>query len=261
MRVGLLGEKLSHSFSPIIHNYIYKELSINLSYELFEVNQDNILNFKNYMLANDIFAVNITIPYKKVFLDNVDCLSESVKKINSMNLLYIKDGRFYADNTDYEGFNYTLIKNNIDVKGKIVYIMGNGGAALTVRKVLEDLGAKKIVNIFRENKKSPIIFDTENMGDILINTTPLGMYPNTHQKFVPDNFLANFKIAIDLIYNPIETELLKSAKELGLKTINGVSMLIEQAIRTDEIIFSKNFNEKTKEKLRKNLEIELEKIF
>lgn len=261
MRVGLLGEKLSHSFSPIIHNLIYEKLGITLNYELFEVKQDDIHNFKDYMLKNNISAVNITIPYKKTFLENIDFISESARKIGSINLLYIKNNKFYGENTDYNGFKYTLIENKIDVKNKRVFIIGKGGAALTVRKVLEDMEAGHIENIFRKDKKSSIFFDTNLKGDILINTTPVGMYPNVNENIAPDNFISNFQIAIDLIYNPVETEFLKSAKKFGLKTVNGMSMLIEQAIDSDEIIFSRTFTKEERVELRKDIQNKLIKHF
>ena len=116
MRIGLLGRKLSHSLSPTIHNFIYKKLNLNLNYELFEVEENEVNNFKSYMLENNIKAVNITIPYKKKFMNNLDNVSENAKKIGAINLMYLRDSKFYGDNTDYYGFKYTLKKNNINLK-------------------------------------------------------------------------------------------------------------------------------------------------
>lgn len=257
MRIGLLGEKLSHSLSPNIHNFIYKKLDLDLNYELFEVEKNEIYNFKNYMLENNIKAVNITIPYKKIFMSSLDSISENAKKIGAINLMYMKNNKFYGDNTDYYGFKYCLKKNNITVKDKKIYILGKGGAALAVDTVLKDLGATDINYLFRKDKKSPVDFKEDLSGDILINTTPVGMYPNIEDSIIPERVISKFKVAVDLIYNPLETKFLKAATLFNLKTINGLEMLIEQAIKTDEILF----NIQADETLRKELKIYLENLF
>lgn len=254
MRIGLLGEKLSHSLSPQIHNYIYKSIFNELNYELFEVDKNKINNFPQFMVNNKIFAVNITVPYKKIFLDKLDFISESAKKISAINLMYIKNNKFYGDNTDYFGFKYTLEKNNIDVKNKKIYILGKGGASRAVEAVLQDMGANEIYYLFRKDKNSSVIFEKNIKGDIFINCTPVGMYPNIEDNIVPAEILKNFKIAIDLIYNPLETKFLSLASSLGLKTINGLDMLIEQAIKTDEILFNKKFENNLRENLKRYLE-------
>lgn len=257
MRVGLLGEKLSHSLSPNIHNFIYKKLNLNLNYELFEVAEDKINNFQTYMLENNIKAVNITIPYKKQFLDSLDSITENAKKIGAINLMYIENNKFYGENTDYYGFEYCLKKNNVDVTDKRIYIVGKGGAALAVETVLKNLGATDINYLFRKDKKSQIEFKEDLSGDILINTTPVGMYPNIYDKIIPEKIISKFKVAIDLIYNPLQTEFLKTATLFNLKTINGLEMLIEQAIKTDEILF----NTKFENSLRNELQTYLENLF
>lgn len=253
MRIGLLGEKLSHSFSAIIHNYIYEKYNLNLSYELFEFSKNNIASFKNFMLDNNVIGANITIPYKTYFLDKIDFLSERAKKISAINLIYQKNGKFYGDNTDYCGFEYTLLKNDINVSNKKCFIIGRGGASFAVKKVLEDLGAE--VNLlYRENKFSKINFPKNIDGYLLVNATPVGMYPNVDNCLVDKEFLKNFSVAIDLIYNPLETKFLNLAKGCGLKTINGMDMLIEQAIKTNEILFEKNFSKELNEEIKKYLE-------
>lgn len=254
MRIGLLGEKLSHSLSPLIHNFIYQKLSLKLKYELFEVSEAEVSNFQDYMKENKISAVNITIPYKKNFIENLDFISENAKKISAINLLYLKEDKFYGENTDYFGFKYTLENNKIDVKGKKIYIIGRGGAALAVHKVLYDLGARDINYLFRKNKNTNIEVDKNVFGDIIINATPVGMYPNIDSSPLPDFAISKFKVAIDLIYNPLQTKFLKIAKENALKTVNGLEMLSEQAIKTDEILFNKKFSMELREDLKKYLE-------
>ena len=260
-KFGLLGKKLSHSLSPLLHNTFFEDIGIEAEYKLYEVNEDKIDNFKNYMLENSIEGVNITVPYKKRFLDKLDYISDEAKEIGAINLLYIKDNKFYGDNTDYYGFKYTLTKNDIDVKNKKIAVIGKGGASASVYKVLKDMGAEDITFYFRKDKLSEIEFPENLRGDIIINTTPVGMYPNINDNLVSEGILKNFKIAIDLIYNPIETKFLKIARENGLKTINGMDMLIEQALKTDEILYGILLSTQLRKKIRKKMKKKVEEFY
>lgn len=260
-KFGLLGKKLSHSLSPLLHNTFFEDLGINAEYKLYEIDETEIDNFKNYMLENLIEGVNITVPYKKIFLNKLDYISNEAKEIGAINLLYIKNNKFYGDNTDYYGFKYTLIKNDINVKDKKIAIIGKGGSSASVYKVLHDLGANDITFYFRKDKLSKIEFRKDMSGDIIINTTPVGMYPNIHDNLVSEEILKNFKIAIDLIYNPLETKFLKIARENGLKTINGMDMLIEQALRTDEILYDILLSTQLRKKIRKKIKKRVEEFY
>ena len=252
-KFGLLGKKLSHSLSPLLHKTFFEDIGLKDEYKLYEVDETEIDNFKNYMLENSIEGVNITVPYKKTFLDKLDSISDEAKAIGAINLLYIKDNKFYGDNTDYYGFKYTLIKNDVDVKNKKIAIIGKGGASASVYKVLKDMGVEDITFYFRKDKLSEIEFPEDMVGDIIINTTPVGMYPNIEDNIVDEKILKNFEIAIDLIYNPLETKFLKIARENGLKTINGVDMLIEQALKTDEILYDIVLSNQLREKIIKKI--------
>jgi len=172
-----------------------------------------------------------------------------------------KDNKFYGDNTDYYGFKYTLTKNDIDVKNKKIAIIGKGGASASVYKVLKDMEAEDITFYFRKNKLSKIEFPENIGGDIIINTTPVGMFPNVEDNLVSKEILKKFKIAIDLIYNPLETKFLKEAKECGLKTINGLDMLIEQALKTDEILYGILLSTQLKKKIRKKIKKKVEEFY
>lgn len=252
-KFGLLGEKLSHSLSPLLHNTFFEDIGLKAEYKLYEVDENSVYNFKDYMLENFIEGVNITVPYKKIFLDKLDYISDEAKAIGAINLLYIKDSKFYGDNTDYYGFKYTLEKNQIDVKDKKIAIVGKGGASASVYKVLKDMGSKDVTFHFRKDKLSKIEFPENMSGDIIINTTPVGMYPNVEDNLVNEKILKNFNIAIDLIYNPLETKFLKIAREYGLITINGMDMLIEQALKTDEILYNIVLSTQLRKKLRKKI--------
>ena len=252
-KFGLLGKKLSHSLSPLLHNTFFEDMGLKDEYKLYEVDEAEIDSFKNYMLENSIEGVNITVPYKKRFLDKLDYISDEAKEIGAINLLYIKDNKFYGDNTDYYGFKQTLLTNQIEPSGKKIAIIGRGGASASVYKVLKDMGAEDITFYFRKDKLSEIEFPEDISGDIIINTTPVGMYPNIEDNIVDEQILKKFKIAIDLIYNPLETKFLKIARKNNLKTINGMEMLIEQALKTDEILYDIVLSNQIREKITKKI--------
>lgn len=260
-KFGLLGKKLTHSLSPLLHKTFFEELRIEAEYKLYEVDETEIDNFKNDMLENSIEGVNITVPYKKVFLDKLDHISDEAKEIGAINLLYIKDNKFYGDNTDYYGFKYTLEKNQVDVRNKKIAIIGKGGASASVYKVLKDMETKDTSFYFRKDKMSKIEFPKDIAGDIIINTTPVGMYPNVNDSLLDEKILKKFKVAIDLIYNPLETKFLREAKEYGLKTINGMDMLIEQALKTDEILHNIVLSAELRKKIIKNIEKKVEEFY
>ncbi len=252
-KFGLLGKKLSHSLSPLLHSIFFEEMGIEAEYKLYEVAEHEIDNFKNYMFENSIEGVNITVPYKKAFLDKLDFISDEAKEIGAINLLYIKENKFYGDNTDYYGFKQTLLTNQIEPSGKKIAIIGRGGASASVYKVLKDMGAEDITFYFRKDKLSKIEFPEDISGDIIINTTPVGMYPNIEDNIVDEQILKKFNIAIDLIYNPLETKFLEIARKNGLKTINGMEMLIGQALKTDEILYDIVLSNQLREKIIKKI--------
>ncbi|MDM8533852.1 shikimate dehydrogenase [Clostridiaceae bacterium HSG29] len=228
-KYGLLGEKLSHSKSPEIHNDIFKYLEIEASYDLIETEKENLLkHIKKYD------GLNVTIPYKTEVIKHLKDITDIAKKIGAVNTIYNEVGY----NTDYYGFKKMLEINNISVSNKVVYILGTGGASKAVFKYLKDNNAKSIYFVSRTIKEENIIsYDNlKNVeGDIIINTTPVGMYPDIDKSPVNEEILEKFKVAIDLIYNPYETKFLSISKELNLKTTNGLYMLIGQAIKAEEI--------------------------
>ena len=252
-KFGLLGKKLSHSLPPLLHSIYLEEMGIEAEYKLYEVAEHEIDNFKNYMFENSIEGVNITVPYKKAFLDKLDFISDEAKEIGAINLLYIKENKFYGDNTDYYGFKQTLLTNQIEPSGKKMAIIGRGGASASVYKVLKDMGAEDIAFYFRKDKLSKIEFPEDMTGDIIINTTPVGMYPNIEDNIVDEQILKKFNIAIDLIYNPLETKFLEIARKNGLKTVNGMEMLIGQALKTDEILYDLVLSNQLREKIIKKI--------
>lgn len=244
-KYGLVGKKLVHSLSPLIHNNVFQKLNLSGEYSLYEIeNEKDILK---KLRAEDVVGFNITIPYKEVLLEELDYISEEAKKIGAINLVRIEDGKTYGYNSDYFGFIKMLEEHSVEISKKSCYVLGSGGAAKSVIVALNDLGAKEIVVVTRdvESKKAELKRKFKNIivvsyediigGEILINTTPVGMYPNTLNSPVTEDILKRFDVAIDLIYNPADTKFLRLAKKNGLKCVNGISMLVNQAIKSDEV--------------------------
>ncbi|MDE6656356.1 MAG: shikimate dehydrogenase [Anaeroplasmataceae bacterium] len=231
-RYGLLGEHLSHSYSKIIHSSIFKSFDLEASYSLLECKEEELKNYIEQLKQGYYSGFNVTIPYKKSIMQYLDAVDEKATAIGSVNTVYIKDNKAYGTNTDYDGFLETLKKNQVDVFDKECYILGTGGASLAVRKVISDLGGK-CYSVSRTPKDEQVGYaDLESKRiDVLVNTTPVGMYPNVGVSPVSKFVSKNSKTVIDIIFNPLETQLLKDANS----NINGLHMLVMQAIKAEEI--------------------------
>jgi len=240
MKQGLIGKKLSHSYSKTIHNIFYDLTDKKGEYELYEIESENkIEQFLIKCKKSKINNLNVTIPYKKEVMKYMDYISEDGKKINAINTIKIYKGEFYGYNSDYYGFIKTLEKEKIKVKGTKWIILGTGGASKSVVVALKDLGAVDIKLVSRTKKAADII-NYDQLKSIkgyegIINTTPVGMFPNIKESVVGNNIIKNYKYAIDLIYNPEITVFLQYAKNNGLVYANGMYMLVAQAVKAQEI--------------------------
>ena len=245
-RYGLIGESLGHSFSPVLHRIIFEMSGIRGSYDLFETDKAGLKDLVEEIRRERIKGFNITIPYKEEALKYIDDISEEARMISSINTLKLEKGKIKGYNTDYYGFGKTLKRNKIEIRGKRAFILGTGGGAKSVYYYLKNHGAKEIVFVSRDPKKvkniygSSSIIDYKDLSkvediDIIINTTPLGMYPYIEKSPVGKRILSRCEAVLDLIYNPLETKLLKMGKELGIKSVNGLYMLVAQGIRSQEI--------------------------
>lgn len=245
-RFGLVGEKLGHTFSPMIHQEIFKRLGINGQYDVLEFDNDRLPYIIKDLKKDGYDGVNITIPYKSSIIKYLDGLSIEAEKIGAINTISLKDDKAIGYNTDYYGFEMLLKHNNIDVKEKSVLVMGTGGVARAVIHCLNNKNAGNIVlastNI--ENAKMKYknynIVDYDKLEklekmDIVINCTPIGMYKYKSGVLISEKSIKNYDIAIDLIYNPLKTSFLKTAEETGLKIVNGLYMLVAQAVKSQEI--------------------------
>ena len=243
---GLLGEKLSHSLSPKIHDLIFKSIGLEAEYNLFEVKRNDLEKFTQGLKVLNIKGVNVTIPYKEEVMKYIDEISYEGKRIGAINTISIIDGKLYGDNTDYYGFGYMLEYHNVEINNKVAIILGNGGACKGALYYLLDNMIEHVyivsrnpekITEFNEKRVSLISYDEliYLKGDILINSTPVGMYPNIGDSPVGEDIISNFNTIIDLIYNPEETALLSKGKYLDKVILGGLYMLVGQAVKAQEI--------------------------
>ena len=219
---GLLGEKLVHSFSPMIHKYLG-----DYGYLLYEVPPDNLDSF---MKEKQFDGINITIPYKQAVMPYCATLSDEARTIGSVNTI-IKDGEgaLHGHNTDHHGFRVMLEQGGIEPDGKKVLVLGDGGSARTVRAVLSALNAREIVTISRRGENHYGNIERHYDAEIIVNTTPVGMYPENGNSPLSLAGFERLTGVADLIYNPARTRLLLEAGRQGVSCVNGLTMLVAQA--------------------------------
>lgn len=226
MEYGLIGEKLGHSFSKIIH-----EKLADYTYELQPLTKEE---FPVFMVNKDFSGINVTIPYKEDVIPYIDVLDENAKKIGAVNTIVKKDNKLYGYNTDYQGFIFTLEHEHIIVSGKKVIVLGTGGAAKSIIQALISLDAKEVITVKRTNTNGAITYNEcyEKHSDapIIINTSPVGMYPNISDCPIDLTAFTKLEAVVDIIYNPLKTKLLLKGEELGIPSVNGLLMLVAQAV-------------------------------
>ncbi|MBD7910269.1 MULTISPECIES: shikimate dehydrogenase [Clostridium] len=261
---GLVGARLSHSLSPEINNRIYELLNVEGAYKLFEISNEDIGKLGEAIKLLKIKGVNVTIPYKEVVMDQLDEISKEAQAIGAINTILFKNGKLYGYNTDYFGFGSMLSINNIEVKGKSCVILGTGGASKAVATYLMDEEAKNIYLVSRDknkdikiNPKMKLIDYAELKdihGDIIINTTPVGMYPNVGVSPVTKDILKKYDTLVDIVYNPETTEFMRLGQELGKKTCGGLYMLVGQAVKAEELWLDRNIDMKVLNKIYEEIE-------
>lgn len=236
---GLIGKKLSHSFSPKIHSLLLERMGLEGSYNLYEIEEEKLKESFLSLKGIGVKGLNVTIPYKVKIINYLDKLSDEAVKIRAVNTIQFLNGEALGYNTDYFGFKLTVEKYGVKVKNTRVLILGTGGAARVVYHYLVDSGASEVAFCSRDIKNVKMNNDVKIISysdikyekdfDVLINCTPCGMYPDTGVSPIAEGEIQKFSTIIDLIYNPMETLLIKYGKERGLKTINGLYMLVAQA--------------------------------
>lgn len=251
MKTGLLGRKLGHSYSPQIHAHLGS-----YQYQLFEKEPDNVGEF----LKNDDFqAINVTIPYKQTVIPYCAELSDAAKRIGAVNTIVRRsDGSLIGHNTDYFGFYSTLQRSGLAFPGKKAVIIGSGGASKPVIAALNDLGADTVVITHKEN--TPEILAQHSDAAILVNATPVGMYPNNGVSPVELDLFPNLEGVFDLIYNPARTKLMQDAQQRGLTVIGGLWMLVAQAKEAAEWFTGTTISDSVIEPIYRSLSTEMENI-
>ena len=225
MQCGLLGRKLGHSYSPQIHNILG-----DYDYCLFETEPEKLSDF---LCSNDFTGLNVTIPYKKAVIPYCDELSDTAKRLGAVNTLVRRNGKLIGHNSDYFGFQSMIERSGVSVNDKKALVLGSGGASATAVAVLGELGANVIV-ISRSGINNYLNLDLHSDAAIIVNATPVGMYPNTDQSPINLSMFHNLECVLDLIYNPSSTRLLQQAQARGLKNQNGLWMLVAQAKESAE---------------------------
>lgn len=249
---GLIGQKLGHSFSPRIHNAIG-----GYAYGLYELEPAQLGAF---LEMTSLEGMNVTIPYKKAVMAHCASLSPAAEAIGSVNTLVRMPYGWHGDNTDYAGFCYMLDSLGVDAKGKKALVFGSGGASLTVKKVLSDRGAGEIITVSRSGENNYTNLRLHSDARIVVNATPLGMYPNVEASPASlDNF-PDCEAVLDLVYNPARTQLLMDAESRGIAHTNGLGMLVAQAHAAAEIFLNKSVDRSIIEPVRRGIEKETENI-
>ena len=221
-RCGLIGEKLGHSFSPAIHGKL-----ADYEYRLYELSPGQLGPF---LEKKEFDGLNVTIPYKKTVIPYCDELTEAAKSIGSVNTIVKRaDGTLLGHNTDYDGIMWLLKNAGAQVKGKKAVVLGTGGASLTVQAALRNLGAAQVVVISRSGEENYENIARHADAKILINATPVGMYPKTGVSPVDLDVFTALEGVFDVVYNPAKTQLLLEAEKRGIPCANGLGMLVAQA--------------------------------
>lgn len=247
-KYGLLGGKLGHSLSPKIHQLFFQYTGVEGTYELLETELE-ALPERMQKMRTSFKGSNVTIPHKLHVMPHLDDIAAEAKAIGAVNTIKFTEAGAFGYNTDYFGFKRMLEYNNIALKGKVAVVLGSGGAARAVMKCLADSETAKIYLVTRDPKSVDAHFleiapdckvidytELESLsGDVLINCTPVGMYPKVDATPVPASVSKSFEASVDLIYNPAKTLFLAQAEEAGKKAVNGLFMLVAQAVAAQEI--------------------------
>ena len=252
MKSGLLGRKLGHSYSPQIH-----ALMGSYSYKLFEKEPEEVADF---VRNGDFTGINVTIPYKKDVIPCMDELSPMAQRMGAVNTIVRRcDGSLFGHNTDYFGFSSMVQRSGITVANKKVLVLGSGGASNTAVKVLEDMGADVII-ISRSGVNNYGNLHLHADASVIVNTTPLGMYPNTGISPVDLKAFPKLEGVLDMIYNPARTQFLLDAEALGLPHENGLWMLVAQAKEAAEYFGGKALPDSIIESVHKILSAQMQNI-
>lgn len=239
MEYGLIGEKLGHSYSKLIH-----EKLADYEYEITPLTREE---FTPFMEARDFKAINVTIPYKRDVIPYLDEIDDNARRIGAVNTIVNRNGKLTGYNTDFSGFLYMVRHNGVRAAGKKVIVLGNGGAAKAVLAVLNYLKAGEIVIVKTTGGNGVITYEEckkyHSDGKLIVNTSPVGMYPGIDARPIDLSLYPDCEAVLDLIYNPLKTKLLLQGEELGIRSVNGLEMLVAQAKYAVEYFLDKKIED------------------
>lgn len=251
LRCGLLGERLAHSYSPQLHAMLGS-----YGYDLFEVAPEDL---EAFLQGGAFDALNVTVPYKQAVLPYCADLSETARRIGAVNtLLRRADGKLSGENTDYDGFLWLLRRNGGIRSGEHAVVLGDGGASKTVQAVLRGLGARVTVLSRRGEGFDRLSQYADTV--LLVNATPVGMYPKNGGRLVDLSLLPNCRCVLDLVYNPARTRLLMDAEARGIRCENGLAMLVAQAKRAAELFTGAVLPDSRREEILRKLNDEMQNL-
>jgi len=251
MKCGLLGRKLGHSYSPQIHSHLS-----DYNYALFEKEPGEL---ESFLRDGDFVGLNVTIPYKKDVIPFLDELSPVAQKLGAVNTIVRRDGKLIGHNTDYFGFRSMVEKSGLSPSGKKCLVLGSGGASNTVVAVLEELGGQVIV-VSRSGENNYHNLSRHADAVIVVNATPVGMYPNTGVSPVDLSLFPKLEGVLDVVYNPARTQLLLDAEDRGIVSMNGLWMLVAQAKESAEWFTGRRIDDDRIDKIHSLLRIQMENI-
>ena len=240
MEYGLIGARLGHSFSKEIHEAI-----AGYNYELKEVSGEQLDSF---MREKAFKAINVTIPYKEAVLPYLDEVSNEAQAIGAVNVILNQNRKLIGYNTDVTGFLLQLRHMGLDASGKVVAVLGDGGASKAIRTAFEMQGASRIYIVSRKNKAGTISYEQlKALKDIQIiaNATPVGMYPHNLDTLIEFDDFPALEGFVDAIYNPLRTMMVLKAQEKGIKAEGGLYMLVAQAVKASEIFLGTSYSSQT----------------
>ena len=248
---AVLGHPIAHSLSPELHNRIYQSMDLDIVYLAFDITRENFAKAVKGLGALGFIGFNITIPYKETIISYLDSIDPAAATIGAVNTVKIEGGKLIGYNTDGVGFLHSLNINNVICSQRRILILGAGGSARAIGIALVEQNPKEIVILNRSlDRAKKLAFDINEFAgrnisyavsnapqnvDIIINTTPLGMWPEVDKSPLEDYVFCPKTVVCDIIYNPYTTSLLKRASASGCFTINGLGMLVGQAVKAIEI--------------------------
>ena len=256
MIYGLIGEHLGHSFSAVIHGQIGRE-----PYELLELAPQEL---ETFLRDREFRGINVTIPYKQAVIPCLDEVSETAREIGAVNTIVNREGRLVGDNTDLEGITKLILRVCPDLKGRKTLVLGTGGTSRTAVYAARRLGADPVIRVSRTAREGAVsyadVLRDHRDAEIIINTTPCGMYPNSGEAPLELEGFDRLAGVVDVIYNPLRTKLVLEARRRGIPAEGGLYMLVAQAVRAAEIFRNTEYPAEMTERIYRSLLREKENI-